>query len=141
MSLLPLHIENQPAEADLEYLENKINAHNMAATGVPFGGRLACFARDATGQMVAGISGYTWGDCCKIEFLWVHENSRGQRMGTRLLEAAEAEALRRGCRQMVLDSYSFQAPDFYRKKGYVDIGTVEGFPAGHQQYYFTKALK
>jgi ribosomal protein S18 acetylase RimI-like enzyme len=34
------------------------------------------------------------------------------------MAAAESEAVRRGCRQLLLTTFSFQAPDFYRKLGF-----------------------
>jgi GNAT superfamily N-acetyltransferase len=133
-------IETNPSPADLDFLEDQINQYNMTVTGIPFGGRLACFERDEAGGIVAGLSGYTWGDCCQIEFLWVHERLRGQGTGGRLLAVAEAEAARRGCRQMVLDTFSFQAPGFYLKHGYEVVGVLAHYPNNHQKYYLKKAI-
>ena len=50
----------------------------------------AIFVRDA-GRVVAGISGWTWGDCCELQSLWVEPSLRGRGLATRLIAAAEAE--------------------------------------------------
>jgi GNAT superfamily N-acetyltransferase len=136
-----LTIETHPTREAVDFLEDQINAYNITETGITFGGLLASFVRDAAGQIVAGIYGWTWGDCCEIKSLWVHADWRGQGYGTRLLQAAEQEALRRGCAQMVLSTHSFQAPEFYRKRGYEIVGIVEGYPHEHQSLYLRKPLR
>ncbi len=65
---------------------------------------------------------------------------RRQGLGTQLLCAAEAEALRRGCTTVVLDTHSFQAPDLYRALGYIEIGTTGDTPRGYSQTLFQKQL-
>lgn len=134
-------IETQPARQDIDFLEDQINAYNLAQTDVAFGGLLACFVRDDQGHLVAGVFGYTWGACCQIQDLWVHTDLRRQGYGTRLLRAAEQEAVRRGCTQVVLDTHSFQAPGFYQKEGYEIVGVVDGYPRPpHQKIYLVKRL-
>jgi GNAT superfamily N-acetyltransferase len=133
-------IEPQPSQQDVDFLEDQINEFNRTTTGVPFGGSLACFVRDAEGTIVAGISGWTWGDCCEIRLLWVHADLRSQGYGSQLLQAAEQEALKRGCRQLVLDTHSFQAPAFYQRHGYEIVGVIDGYPFQHQKIYLRKRL-
>lgn len=65
---------------------------------------------------------------------------RKQGLGKKLLFAAEAEARTRACNVIVLASYSFQAPDFYRKLGYEEAGQVKDCPPGQTHYYFKKYL-
>ena len=137
--MLPL-IETQPARQDIDFLEDQINAYNLAQTGIAFGGLLACFIRDTESQIVAGLFGWTWGGCCEIRTLWVQADLRGQGYGTQLLQTAEQEAMRRGCSQVVLDTHSFQAPEFYRQRGYEVVGVVDGYPQQHQKLYLKKRL-
>lgn len=137
---LDLTIEDAPNPGDVAYVEDQLNAYNMRVTGYDDYRPLGIFVRDASGAIVAGLTGFTWGGALKIGYLWVHEDYHGQGYGTRLVHAAEREAVARGCRQAVLDTHSFQAPDFYPQLGYVQCGRAEDWPLGHQQLYFTKRL-
>jgi hypothetical protein len=75
-----------------------------------------------------------------VRYLWVRDDWRGHGYGRQLLAAAEAEAARRGCRQIVLSTHSFQAPGFYLKQGYTIVGQYENYPRGFQQIFLTKNL-
>ncbi len=140
MNAEQLTIETAPDPADVEFLEDQINAFNIATTGIKFGGQLAIFVRNPAGTIIAGASGWTWGDCCEIRLLWVTEELRGQGYGSRLLAAAEREAIARGCIQVILDTHSFQALLFYQRYGYEIVGTIEDYPRGHRKYYLRKLL-
>jgi len=135
-----LIVEDHPDQQDLKFLEEQLFAYNMASTGYYDGRELAIFLRDAQGTIIAGLSGWTWGGCLKIQYLWVHEDWRGQDLGTRLLAAAEAEGRARGCVITGLDTHSFQAPQFYQKLGYEVYGVMEDDPVGHQHYHLRKRL-
>jgi GNAT superfamily N-acetyltransferase len=135
-----LIVEANPATQDIEFLDDKINEFNFAATQIYDGRALASFVRDEHGQIVAGVYGWTWGGCGYIDKLWVHADTRGQGYGTRLLEVFEREAARRGCFQLLLSTHSFQAPEFYRRLGYTIYGAAEDYPRGYQQYYLRKAI-
>ena len=104
---MELHVENNPDPRDLEFLETQIRREASTAMGLGDEAELAIFVRDA-GRIVAGISGWTWGDCCELQSLWVEPNLRGRWLGTRLLAAAEAEAAARGCSQTVHFTYAFR---------------------------------
>ena len=101
---------------------------------------LAIFVRDA-GTIVAGISGWTWGDCCELQSLWVAPHLRGRGLATRLIAAAEAEAATRGCSQTVHFTYDFQAQALYERNGYELVGRVEDFPSGTDALWYRKRLE
>ncbi|HEY8300461.1 MAG TPA: GNAT family N-acetyltransferase [Jatrophihabitans sp.] len=102
---------------------------------------LSVRAVDEHGELAGGLMGWTWATCAGIEQLWVRADQRGSGLGRRLMSAAEDEAQRRGCTQVLVRSFSFQAPDFYRKIGYAEFGRSEGLPtAGHADIHFRKDL-
>jgi GNAT superfamily N-acetyltransferase len=92
------------------------------------------------GRIVGGLYGATMWRWFMIDGLWVAEEFRNQGFGERLLAAAEAAAIGRGCRGVSLGTFDFQARGFYERMGYAVFGTVEGFPAGHTHYEMWKTL-
>jgi GNAT superfamily N-acetyltransferase len=100
--------------------------------------RLAAFATDASGHVVGGAVGRTWGKCCELLQLWVEPNRRSAGVGSRLLQQFEEHARRRGCSVFYLTTLSFQAPDFYRKHGYVSAAEISGYPDGIAKFLMHK---
>jgi GNAT superfamily N-acetyltransferase len=136
-----LSILDSPARQDVEFLDDRITEFNVARTGITDVRLLAIIVRDAEADIVAGLYGWTWGRCCEVKILWVHERWRGQGLGTRLMAAAEDEARARGAAQMVLSTHSFQAPEFYRRLGFERVGHVEDYPVGHESIFLRKRLQ
>lgn len=133
-------LTDQPAPADVRFLDDQINAFNMAVVGAYDGRLLAVFARHPERGIVAGVSGYTWARFCELQILWVHADLRGQGYGSRLLALAEGEARGRGCGLVTLGSYTFQAPGFYQRHGYQVVGRVPNCPPGHDHVFLMKIL-
>ncbi len=136
---MEFRIESRPDPFDIEFLETQIRQEASAVMGVGDEVDLAIFVRDA-GTVVAGISGWTWGDGCELQNLWVAPSLRGRGLATRLLAAAEAEAAARGCSQTVHFTYDFQALALYERTGYELVGRVDDFPSGTNVRWYRKRL-
>ncbi|MEU9505218.1 GNAT family N-acetyltransferase [Micromonospora sp. NPDC048170] len=121
-------------------LDAELTAFNNQVTGADDEAPLSVRVDDADGELVAGLTGWTWGGCAGIDMVWVRAGRRTEGWGGRLLRAAEDEARRRGCTEMSVSSFSFQAPEFYRRHGYLDTGRREGIPGGHVDHHFWKSL-
>jgi len=121
-------------------LGERIYEFNSSTTGIHNAVLLNASVEDEAGRLVAGLTGHTWGGCCEILRLWVHESTRGAGVGTALMQAAEREAIRRGCRQIVLSTHSFQAPRFYEKLGFRRLAAIPNYPRGHESLIYFKEL-
>ena len=101
-----------------------------------------CFALHAPDQeIVGGVLGEVYWEWLYIDLLWVIDELRGLGYGHRLLTFAEEEARGRGAKNAYLDTFSFQAPDFYKQHGYQVFGELKDFPPGHQRYFYKKQLQ
>lgn len=123
-------------------LSKELDEFNFLATGTTDADQseLSVKAVDDAGVLIGGLSASTWGGLLDIEMLWVREDSRGDGWGSRLLLAAEEEARRRGCDRACLSSFTFQAPAFYQRHGYVETGRTPGVPGGAEDVHMYKSL-
>ncbi|MGJ8725939.1 MAG: GNAT family N-acetyltransferase [Roseibacillus sp.] len=101
---------------------------------------LCVFDRLDSGEIVAGLTGKTYWNFLDIGYLWVSESYRGLGRATAIMKLAEAEAVKRGCNNALLDTYSFQALGFYLKLGYRQFGEIDDFSGEHIRYYLRKQL-
>ncbi len=92
-------------------------------------------------DIIAGINSliYHWG-ILHINVLFVDEQHRGKKLGSQLLEYVEKKAIAIGAYLSHLDTFDFQAKDFYIKQGYGVFGVLEDCPKGHNRYYLRKNL-
>ena len=127
-----------PTSEELLFLEDQLYEFNKDQTGQDDGQLFSFFIRDEQKKIIAGLSGWTWAHACEIKSLWVNSSLRGQGYGRSLLESAEKEARVRGCKVILIVSYSFQAPEFYQKCGYNLVWQLNDFPPGHKHCYLVK---
>lgn len=110
-------------------LSDELDKVNAAATaGTAPARELTVQILDDAGELAAGMSGWTWGVAAGIGMTWVREDARGAGVGARLLHDFEAGARARGCSHVFVTSFTFQAPAFYEKHGYIEIFRWEDVP-------------
>jgi len=129
-----------PSSADIEFLEDRLYEFNAGVTGISDGRPIGVFLRDEAHDIVAGAAGHTWGGTCELRQIWIAVALRGAGLGRRLMAEVEAEAVRRGCHQLLLASHSFQAPDFYRKLGFKVTAELPDHLRGHSLLMLRKRL-
>lgn len=136
----PMRVENAPTSGDIRALNHALTEFNLGFAPDIKHRPLAIFLRDPDGTIAGGIAGATFWGWLYVELLWLRADLRGHGHGSRLLAAAEAEAVRRGCRRAYLDTFEFQAPTFYKERGYRPFGELPDFTAGHTRVFLSKAL-
>ncbi len=136
-----LVLETEPDPEKIHLLEEWLYAFNVEATGIADGQSFGLFLRGADNAIIGGAYGWSWGDTCFLRYLFVPAELRRHGHGTTLMRSVEQHARMRGCRQIVLETHDFQAPEFYRKFGYVVTGVVEGYPRGHRLLTMVKQLQ
>jgi GNAT superfamily N-acetyltransferase len=136
---LRLEIDDNPTDADVTVLPEALEAFNESRwPGHQPWHPLAVFARDRD-SIVAGLAGETYAGWLFIRYLWVSEALRGHGVGRKLMGDGEERALERGCHSAWVDTFSFQAPGFYRKLGYEVFGEVDWSP-DHKRLFLRKRL-
>lgn len=123
-----------------EIIGGGINDYNTQQAGEDHAKNLCFVVKTAEDEIVGGVIGTTYWDWFSVELMWIREDLRGLGYGTQLLSLAEKQARERGAKQVILDTFSFQAPEFYKKFGYEVFGVLDNFPNGHKRYYMTKKL-
>jgi len=136
-------IERQNNEVEAKYLYDKIiefNSRMMPSSVAQNYEQINLVLRDDDGQIQGGILGYWVWNWIHMDILWIDEKLRGQGYGSQLLSEIERMATDRGCECIELDTYSFQAPDFYKARGYENCGTIEYAQGQVARYYMVKRL-
>jgi ribosomal protein S18 acetylase RimI-like enzyme len=139
MSEHTIAIEDNPSPEDVRRLWDGLYEYNFSQTGLE-GQLISVFLRNDQHQVVGGARGWTAFGWLHIDVFWLREDERHRGWGTRILRAMEAEAMRRGCRQAKVDTFSFQALGFYQKNGYQVFGELDKVAGDHKWYFLRKDL-
>ena len=124
---------------EIDALEDRLYEVNSGRTGFHDAAGLGFVAEDG-GELIGAVAGYSWGGICELRQVWVAETARGRGLGRALMEAALAEAARRGCAYVFLASFDFQAPLFYARLGFREVARIADKPLGHTEYVMRRDL-
>lgn len=128
---------------NIEKIIKGINEYNLSK--VPATAKiwepLEFVVKDKNGSEIGGIlAGIGYWKGLDIKVLWVNEKHRQKGIGTTLLKHVEKIAKEKGVKISMLDTFDFQAENFYLKNGYESVGEIKNFPKGHRRIYFSKKL-
>ncbi len=138
-----MKIIQQEVSDERDFIRKKVIEHNRA--NLPGEAKspvekMSFIARNEEEEIIGGLTTTSFWQSLHIDFLWVDPSVRGQRVAAKLMAQAEIYARSKKYRLIVVDTFSFQAPDFYRKQGFTEFGKVNDHPKGHSHHYFEKWL-
>jgi GNAT superfamily N-acetyltransferase len=137
-----LTLSSNPEPEARAIIGDGLNAYNDAIVGYADRMPLTVKVTDPeTGAVIGGISGGTSLGLLFVDLVFLPDSVRGQDVGSRMMEMAEDEARRRGCRAGMLYTISFQAPGFYRKLGWRVFGEIPCDPPGTSRFFLTKTFR
>jgi GNAT superfamily N-acetyltransferase len=136
-----LWLSNQSDDQAETIIDEGLLAFNREQAGYVDAQPLAVLMRMRGEEvMCGGLIGRTSLGLLFIDLVFLPNWARGQGLGSRILKMAEQEARKRGCTTSVLYTITFQAPDFYARHGYRELGRIEVDPPGHTRICMTKRL-
>jgi len=136
---LRLSVEQNPSWEDRELIDDELGAYNAGFLRDNSYDYFGIFVRDDAGAIRAGLIGHVYAGWLFINLLWVHADLRRGGIGRGLLVEAERRGAALGCHSSWLDTFSFQAPEFYRKLGYREFARLD-YPPDHQRIFLKKPL-
>ncbi|CAH2602337.1 GNAT family N-acetyltransferase [Rhodovastum atsumiense] len=137
-----LILTSTPDEVARSCILDPLLAFNVGRAGEHGRTPLAVLIKEPTeGTIVGGLWGRTSWKWLTIELLFVPEVYRGSGLGSEVMRLAENEGARRGCIGAWVDTFSYQAPGFYEKSGFIRFGEIEDYPPGHSRIFFQKRFR
>ncbi|WP_285434729.1 GNAT family N-acetyltransferase [Pseudomonas sp. fls2-241-R2A-110] len=139
---MTLRIERSqnPTDEERQAILLPLRAYNASKAGVSMQEPIALLVRDESGEILGGLYARVFYQWMFIELLSVPEQARGQGLGSKLMRMAEDVAREKECVGVWLDTFDFQAPGFYQKLGYSELGQIVDYPPGHKRLFFQKRL-
>ncbi|MBA3956798.1 MAG: GNAT family N-acetyltransferase [Parachlamydiaceae bacterium] len=133
-------VDYAPTDADNAVVREGIDAFNEKILGER-DKAVSIFLKNDSGKVFGGIQAFLGTESIYIDTLWVEGNLRKQGYGGKLLDAAEQEAIKNGCIFSLLDTWDFQAEEFYLKSGYERISEIKNYWLGHSKIFLRKNLR
>lgn len=96
--------------------------------------------KDNNHNWIGGITAEVCWNWLEINYIWFHEDYRGEGLGSTLLKKAEEIAKQKGAAKAKLTTFEFQARSFYELKGYTVVGEIKDYPPGSSFYTMVKVL-
>jgi GNAT superfamily N-acetyltransferase len=132
-------VDYAPSDADNAVVTEGITAFNEGILGER-DTEFSIFLKNDLGKVFGGLQAFLGSEAIYIDTLWVEGSLQKQGYGSRLLVAAEGEAIKNGCAFSLVDTWAFQAEAFYLKHGYKRIGELEKYWFGHSKIFLRKNL-
>ncbi|HTT80912.1 MAG TPA: GNAT family N-acetyltransferase [Stellaceae bacterium] len=136
---LDLSFEDNPSPHEDDFIGKALGAYSAPFLRDPSYAHFGLFVRSETREIHAGLIAHVYAGWLFIKYLWVQADLRRGGVGSALIAAAEQHAREFGCHSAWVDTFSFQAPDFYPRFGYREFARLD-YPPDHQRIFFQKRL-
>lgn len=138
---MKLEFKLNPEQNDLDFIRDGIRAYNRMHLPDGDVNAIGCFARNDEGKVIGGLTGEMFNNTVFVEYLWVDPEARTSGLGSKLISLLEEQVKPHGVTRLYLDTYSFQALDFYLKLGFEKVGQYSGYPAsGIDKHFLQKQI-
>jgi len=137
-----LTLETTDREEDIDFIENSLKRQNRLeapSTQSKEPVKYNLVIKDSGGDVVGGVITTIYRYSMYVETLWIDEKYRKYGYGKKLMIQAEETARAHGCTMMQLDTFNYQAPEFYKKLGFIQYGALE-YKEGFIRHYMVKQL-
>jgi len=84
-----------------------------------------------------GESKYEW---LIIQYFYVEDKFRKNGIRSKILKEIVEIAKDRNCKGIHLDTFEFQARDFYVKQGFNVFGEIDDHPSGYKRYFMKMSI-
>jgi GNAT superfamily N-acetyltransferase len=134
VSTVNILVDNNPSDEKNALLRKGIvdfNAQFLHEKAHPF----SIYAKNSDNEIIGGATIWEHSDALYIDILWVEENYREKGIGSQLIHEVFKQATVKNINKIFVDTYEFQAVDFYKKHGFFVIGRLEEYLLGYDRIY------
>ena len=133
------HNISRGSEAEGEWIRSQLVSYNNEHAPTVYEPITLKIAGDQQ-EIIGGLNAVHLWNWIEVNHLWIDNRYRGQRLGTKLLDEIERMARERNCVYIKLNTFTFQAPQYYPKHGYHQYAVIENVPPGYNHHFFIKDL-
>lgn len=136
-------VNNNAEDNDNKFVKDSLIRFNLEKSPIdqdPPSEIINLLLKAEDGRIIGGLLGAIGRYCYYLDILWIDEKYRGLGFGKKLLDDIEKRVKEKGCKVITLNTFSFQAPEFYEKNGFEVFGVLNGFQEGVCRYYLKKNI-
>ncbi len=135
-----IEVEKNPKNETINKIRKGLISHNAKNSTIAQSESIALNVHSNKGALIGGAVAWQWGECLEIEYLWISEDARGNKLGTELLNRLESPLTETVHKVVITNTFSFQALGFYKKNGYKVTDIVTGYPNDVKKYFLKKTV-
>ncbi|MCB0512951.1 MAG: GNAT family N-acetyltransferase [Bacteroidetes bacterium] len=119
-------------------IRNGINEFNQSVINDKYSSFTLCVKENE--KIIGGAIIYQHKDALYIDVLWCMEEYRNKGIVSKLIGMIDADAQHKSTKKLFVDTYAFQAQEFYKKHGFKIIGCAPEYLLGHDRIFMRKDI-